>query len=668
VDFILKQEHGPRTASRSILADKGRVKISRDGRKWIGTVTIAGKTHSENLKARDRKSANKKAKVWHQKLIERHAVPYFPWEHQGMLPNTVVPFGLDWGIVAAKGNKKLPFAAYSELPMATCEGAGSCQSYCYSFKALRYPAAFVRQFLNTLANVCDQYFAIDAELARTSGDWDSWDDIMYASQKTNRRWWMTVVKVEILAALKTDLIKNKAKRSYVRLYVDGDHADHEVLYQWMEVIKETDGDALRSHYAQYAEELKESQGLEWYGYSKAWRLFADLVAVNYDWPDNYSLNLSDGSIYNLTKKAYDSAPDNVRRVYDVVNDQTRFPVLRGYFTTVNLQAYSVDLSSALSITEQQYRERMAAYPSLDVPMGMKRIKQFAKLYAVGEGTHDARKAVSQVVNIFFDPRSGVSRSDFERELLSHFNLPALPSTKAIRDSAIRWFGLVTVGGSDTPGSKLKPLPEAAEAIRWGTESSQEVYEYKEDIIVLLTKLPKGEVNKIGKMLNLKDDEHALTKCAKILKMKPADFAKGADLIGPGDKDGRPPTQPAVVVETAIKIAVQSAVIAAAKKTGVADDSRDAAIRAVGSLSIDEFEILQEINSLNDKGVSREDAPRPRSWLGATAVGWAERVWPVRRPQPPSAPKRLRSTSRCCSGRSKRRMVAWSVSMQGSPTR
>ena len=48
------------------------------------------------------------------------------------------------------GNSKLPFLNFSTLPIVTCIGAGICKKYCYSFKAWRYPASFLRQVQNTL--------------------------------------------------------------------------------------------------------------------------------------------------------------------------------------------------------------------------------------------------------------------------------------------------------------------------------------------------------------------------------------------------------------------------------------------------------------------------------------------------------------------------------------
>ena len=69
-----------------------------------------------------------------------------------------------FSIFSEKGNKKLPFYAFSSLQGFDCPGAGEClysfgnarlpenfaKGWCYSFKAWRYPAAFFRQLQNSL--------------------------------------------------------------------------------------------------------------------------------------------------------------------------------------------------------------------------------------------------------------------------------------------------------------------------------------------------------------------------------------------------------------------------------------------------------------------------------------------------------------------------------------
>lgn len=69
--------------------------------------------------------------------LERQAAAYIA----GRIPGEVFKKG---------GNKKLPFYAWSTLPIVTCPGAGDCIDWCYSLKAWRYPAAFLRQAANTL--------------------------------------------------------------------------------------------------------------------------------------------------------------------------------------------------------------------------------------------------------------------------------------------------------------------------------------------------------------------------------------------------------------------------------------------------------------------------------------------------------------------------------------
>jgi hypothetical protein len=48
------------------------------------------------------------------------------------------------------GTRNCHFFAFSSLAIADCPGKGTCQGYCYSLKAWRYPAAFFRQLQNSL--------------------------------------------------------------------------------------------------------------------------------------------------------------------------------------------------------------------------------------------------------------------------------------------------------------------------------------------------------------------------------------------------------------------------------------------------------------------------------------------------------------------------------------
>ena len=174
-----------------------------------------------------------------------------------------------FSIIAAKGNKKLPFYAFSSLALADCPGAGSCKSFCYSLKAWRYPAAFFRQLQNSLL-------------------------LRYKPQ---------IVKNAFYA-----IPQNKT----LRLYVDGDFYSVENLRFWMD-------------------NCKGRKDLNVYGYSKSWRLFLQLNATGYDWPSNYLTNASSGSIYAKTglQNAFLKLPV-VRGSFDAVKVEKRFIDSRAY--------------------------------------------------------------------------------------------------------------------------------------------------------------------------------------------------------------------------------------------------------------------------------------------------------------------------------------------------
>ncbi len=138
--------------------------------------------------------------------------------------------------IFAEGNMKLPFKAYSNLPIVTCPGAGGCKDYCYSLKAWRYPAAFFRQCQNL--------------------------------------WLLRHVPSVI-----RDAFMEFEKGITFRLYVDGDFHNMDVLKFWFDL-------------------LEERPDIQCYGYSKSWELFLLWDALGRDFPDNYKLNLSNGSIYS----------------------------------------------------------------------------------------------------------------------------------------------------------------------------------------------------------------------------------------------------------------------------------------------------------------------------------------------------------------------------------
>ena len=156
------------------------------------------------------------------------------WIIGGMNPDET-PFT----VVMKKGNKKLPFYAFSSLALADCPGKGDCEKFCYSLKAWRYPAAFFRQVQNSLL-------------------------IRFNPEK---------IRSEILAI---------PEELTVRLFVDGDFNSVETLAFFMGVCKER-------------------PDLNFYGYSKSWLEFVSLDdGGKFDWPKNYLTNASSGSRHHRT--------------------------------------------------------------------------------------------------------------------------------------------------------------------------------------------------------------------------------------------------------------------------------------------------------------------------------------------------------------------------------
>jgi hypothetical protein len=134
--------------------------------------------------------------------------------------------------IFAKGNGKLPFAAFSVLPLVSCPGAGACKKWCYSLKAWRYPAAFFRQLQNLILLMSSE------------------------GRETVAKAW--------------NKLRNGA---HVRLYVDGDIHSLEILEYWQNLCRQR-------------------SDLKVYGYSKSWGIF---LRFEGEWASNYTLNLSSGS-------------------------------------------------------------------------------------------------------------------------------------------------------------------------------------------------------------------------------------------------------------------------------------------------------------------------------------------------------------------------------------
>lgn len=138
-----------------------------------------------------------------------------------------------YSIFAMDGNGKLPFVSFSSLPGVTCPGAGDCLAFCYSFRAWRYPAAFMRQAQNAF--------------------------LMRFHPET------------IVAALDT-IVAKMPDGFDMRLYVDGDFSSVYDVSFWFDV-------------------LKANPTIRAYGYSKS---FDAILAYAGTWPTNYQLNISGG--------------------------------------------------------------------------------------------------------------------------------------------------------------------------------------------------------------------------------------------------------------------------------------------------------------------------------------------------------------------------------------
>ena len=137
--------------------------------------------------------------------------------------------------IFVKGNSKLPFYAFSNLPLVNCPGKGDCAKWCYSLKAWRTPGGLFRQIQNTI-------------LIR-----------------------------ERSSQLKTAFYA-LPKNTDVRLYVDGDIDSLSTMIFWFNL-------------------MNNREDLNVYGYSKSWKLFVEYYEMGGKFPNNYSLNLSSGSRY-----------------------------------------------------------------------------------------------------------------------------------------------------------------------------------------------------------------------------------------------------------------------------------------------------------------------------------------------------------------------------------
>lgn len=270
----------------------------------------------------------------------------------------LLPLGVQISVLSVYGNSKLPYIAYSELPMSTCPGAGACGVYkkdassgaivgwCYSFKAWRYPDAFKRQFLNTLANYADREFTI----LRNNGDDPTdgpdryWPRIEAAMREREPRAWMQYVQAltmrEAAKIVYDDVssgmmpaVENGGRTVFFRLFVDGDIGQPDCIHSWMQVVRDMSRRDFIASAASVTGTKKVPMNPRWmntvqtYGYSKCWGEFValDRKFRGYDWPENYTLNMSSAS-------TYESVPE-------ISEAMRNLPISRGGFNAIDFRQH-----------------------------------------------------------------------------------------------------------------------------------------------------------------------------------------------------------------------------------------------------------------------------------------------------------------------------------------
>ena len=180
--------------------------------------------------------------------------------------------------IFTKGNSKLPFISFSNAPIVNCPGAGDCINLCYSLKSLRYPGVQTRFIQNTIL------------------------------LEKNYSW---IVEQDFKRLVKTGKIK------FFRLYVDGDFKSKKEVIFWMDL-------------------LKKFPGVKAYGYTKSTSFFNDLNNENYNFPNNYKLNISSGS-------------NNPKEALKLAN--SKLNIVRGNF--INIDINSNSSSNNRTLTDKQ---------------------------------------------------------------------------------------------------------------------------------------------------------------------------------------------------------------------------------------------------------------------------------------------------------------------------
>mgnify|MGYP000905985750 CR=1 FL=1 len=188
-----------------------------------------------------------------------------------------------------KGNKKLPFWAFSTLPAATCPFAGEClvhptkkekdgtpkRGWCYSFRSWRNFTPFCRQLQNTI-----------------------------------------LIRIKDKSWIEKDARTKFEKGQVVRLYVDGDMDSVETIAYWFHFC------------ARFPTN-------RFYGYSKSWDYFKKWGEQNnFEYPENYLLNLSSGTIMESTLKPLEFQ-NLVRSMFDLKHPKTGLNLVRGTFRAIS---------------------------------------------------------------------------------------------------------------------------------------------------------------------------------------------------------------------------------------------------------------------------------------------------------------------------------------------
>lgn len=315
----------------------------------------------------------------HFSIFDRYDVPFGLLDEDGVLA---------WGPLA-KGNAKLSFYSYSELPMSSCPGAGECgvslhhyenqmkamaakigasaagldynelkarlkakkngkkvkkagkvkkaptAGWCYSFKAFRRGAAFTRMFLNTLANTADReaaiWRAVSPGVYVPINDSEYGERVRLAIAGAAHRRWQGYVKQ--LAVQGTSEFRAMGKTAFIRLFVDGDIGYEDSILAWMQVCREIGPGGV---------DVPRGAHIEAYGYSKCWNQFLNadriLRSKGMSWPANYTVNQSSGSVY-----AAESSTPSGSKNWAVKTEMARLPITRGEFVAVDLKSYVPEL-------------------------------------------------------------------------------------------------------------------------------------------------------------------------------------------------------------------------------------------------------------------------------------------------------------------------------------